>query len=247
MANIFDLEINNLSKKEEKYWIKRFKIYNDDEFEKAKKWVNSNESIKKPRDLWEKQKKVLKKFFSDNPKFFIDFQKSHKNSLYNQVIKENNFKDLTYIDMIRNLSQGQTNKIVGDIQKQAKYWKLGCEKDCDNYYNDNSSYIKLADEFDKKEYGNYKYIYVHYFSNKVDRGMVFIDDDNDLIHEALNRRVTNYTLFRDYNEILNPHHKVNQWIVKNHELERLKKDSQEQKDNLEQSQKFEAPKLKMKM
>ncbi len=43
------------------------------------------------------------------------FQKEYKNSHYNQAIKEHGFKDLTYEDMIKNLTPEQKDKIVRDI------------------------------------------------------------------------------------------------------------------------------------
>ncbi|WP_069097322.1 hypothetical protein [Mesomycoplasma ovipneumoniae] len=197
---------------------------------------------------------LLKDYFEEFPDDFVKFQKTNKNSLYNQTLKEHDFKDLGYKDTVINLTQKQKDEIIDDVKGLAKYWKYRCEENCGSYYDAdgfnyyydyNPTYIENIDEEDranvkKHEYSkNSKYVLVTTFSNKKDRSLVFFENDNDLIEYALNMSVSAVALLHDYNEILNPHHKVNEWIVTNHKLELA------QKDGLEQAQKFEVPKLKI--
>ncbi|WP_069098639.1 hypothetical protein [Mesomycoplasma ovipneumoniae] len=68
---------------------------------------------------------VLERYFAEYQDDFIAFQKKYKNSLYNQAIKEHGFKDLTYEDMIKNLTPEQKDKIVRDISSMVKQLKMG--------------------------------------------------------------------------------------------------------------------------
>ncbi|WP_044285642.1 hypothetical protein [Mesomycoplasma ovipneumoniae] len=68
---------------------------------------------------------VLERYFAEYQDDFIAFQKKYKNSLYNQTIKEHNFKDLTYEDMVKNLTPEQKEKIVRDISSMVKQLKMG--------------------------------------------------------------------------------------------------------------------------
>ncbi|WP_069099017.1 hypothetical protein [Mesomycoplasma ovipneumoniae] len=103
MANIFDLELKNLSKKEKKYWLEYFTAFDSDRMKETERWVAWSESVKKSknRDLTEK---TLGKHFADNRDLFFHFQNHHKNSLYNQALKKHGFKKLNYKDMVENLT-----------------------------------------------------------------------------------------------------------------------------------------------
>ncbi|MDO6829458.1 hypothetical protein [Mesomycoplasma ovipneumoniae] len=227
---------------------------------------------------------------------FIDFQKTHKNSLYNQALKQNNFKDLDYKDMVENLTQEQKDKIIKDISELA--WLYESEDYIEDYAkkHDGEPYLeeitnedrKIIEEFEKlktneekekfweetntdiqkkggayfykeffpinspkeiENYKNSKYALVvpNEYEHEDWARLKFFTDQDELIFFGIENKSIGSGIVSRNEEVLNPNHKVNQWIVKNHELERLKKDSQEQKDSLEQTQKFEAPKLKMKM
>ncbi|WP_044285644.1 hypothetical protein [Mesomycoplasma ovipneumoniae] len=107
MSKIIELEIKNLSKEDKKELIE---------------YINKS-GYKKidPKNA----DKELEAYFQDYPTEFIAFQKEYKNSLYNQTIKKHNFKDLTYEDMIKNLTPEQKDKIVRDISSMVKQLKMG--------------------------------------------------------------------------------------------------------------------------
>ncbi|WP_069097537.1 hypothetical protein [Mesomycoplasma ovipneumoniae] len=126
MKKIIELEIKNLSKEDKKELIE---FINEFGYKK----IDPKNSDKE-----------LEAYFQDYPTEFIAFQKRNKNSLYNQAIKENNFKDLTYKDMVENLTQEQKDKIVRDISSMVKYLKKGqifkIKKDENgNYFYEDSS------------------------------------------------------------------------------------------------------------
>ncbi|XBE78409.1 hypothetical protein VQY16_01245 [Mesomycoplasma ovipneumoniae] len=251
---------------------------------------------------------LLKDYFEEFPDDFVKFQKSHKNSLYNETLKKHDFKDFDYKEVIKDLTQEQKDEIIVDISRLAIYFDV---EDYRNY--DVPDYIKKYDatpyitqiiDQDKKyikrlanlytkswasrttdeanenlasqdrfwkefhelkinygkeqfwedvvetiqdkseEVGNYmnnkyvltvpnKYEHENWIRHK------FFEDEDELILFGLNNKTFAPGILYRHNEILNPHHKVNEWIVTNHELELV------QKDGLEQAQKFEKPKLKM--
>ncbi|WP_341495353.1 hypothetical protein [Mesomycoplasma ovipneumoniae] len=84
----------------------------------------------------------------------------------------------------------------------------------------------IEHEFDRIKEAD---VVVREFFKSEDELIVYVMKDGRMGHEILNGR----------EEYLNPHHQVNSWIETKHQLELT------QKDNSEQSQKFEAPKLKM--
>ncbi|WP_337899142.1 hypothetical protein [Mesomycoplasma ovipneumoniae] len=67
----------------------------------------------------------------------------------------------------------------------------------------------------------------------------FFKNKDDLILFGVEDKTFAPEILYKHNEILNPNHKVNEWIVTNHKLELA------QKYCLEQAQKLKAPKLKM--
>ncbi|MDW2910177.1 hypothetical protein R7W80_03215 [Mesomycoplasma ovipneumoniae] len=174
---------------------------------------------------------LLEVGFRKYPNEFIRFQKRYKNSLYNQTLKKHNFKDLDYKDIVPNLSQEQKDKIIKEILNQDIY--LG-----DEGY---TAEIKKLKKLDKNkwvltqtpwEWNNpdkTSPVKKQYFKNDEDL-IVYFMEDNRGAHEILNWTGDSY---------LNPHYQVNQWIVTNYELELA------QTEELEQTQKFEEPKMKM--
>ncbi|MDO6829456.1 hypothetical protein [Mesomycoplasma ovipneumoniae] len=67
------------------------------------------------------------------------------------------------------------------------------------------------------------YLYEQYLS-KTKNKKTFFKNERELLLFALNDLRFAPELLRKNKEYLNPHYKVNQWIVKNHELELIKKD-----------------------
>lgn len=64
-------------------------------------------------------------------------------------------------------------------------------------------------------------------------------DKNVIIHYGLHNDHIARTILPEFEHILNPLYQVNKWIEKKHQLELVKK------DELDQKQKFEVPKMKM--
>ncbi|MHA0312250.1 hypothetical protein ACXYWI_03160 [Mesomycoplasma ovipneumoniae] len=189
---------------------------------------------------------MLESYFWNFPTNFIAFQKGYKYSIYNQTIQKNNFKDLDYEDVVESLTQDQKNRIIEYIRLNAKYLK---DEDANDYDLEplieelNGEVWKEHKKVDKKlweENKNSKYISTLATSEDDDQ-FIFFENNDDLIYFGLKKpKIRNALLFW-YKEVLNPHHKVNKWIEINHKLE------QTQKDGLEQTEKFQAPKRKKKM
>ncbi|WP_337903391.1 hypothetical protein [Mesomycoplasma ovipneumoniae] len=268
MANIFDLEVNNLTKKQKEYWLDFLTDWAPERMKEAQRWVEWSENVEKSKksDLLGK---TLKKYFADNADEFVLWQKSYKNSLYNQVIKENDFKDLDYKDMIKNLTQDQKNSIIDSISSLTKYLKPKCTENCDkyydndgfnNYYDYGAPYLlentpenqkiiekeetineELKQYWEKNKNEKYVLVWPKESSKTNQTDLRFFSDDDRLITYALLARPDVFAnpLAFWHKEYLNPHYKVNNWMVTNHELELA------QKDDLEQTQKFEEPKMKM--
>ncbi len=259
MANIFDLEVNNLLEKDKKVWHYFFATSKPEQMEQTQKWVEWSESVKKSKtpDLLGK---TLKKYFADNPDDFIKFQKSSKTSLYNQTIKKHDFKDLTYKDMVEKLTPEQKKEIIDDISGLTKYLKPNCGDDicgenCDYhgepYLRKNTPENReIIEKEEKYKYQhiledpatvNYKYVLVYPKGKSPfnEAKLHFFKDDDKVIFFALNKPNVFDDILTWHDEILNPHYEVNNWIVTNYELEL------DQKDELEQSHKFESPKMKM--
>ncbi|XBE78413.1 hypothetical protein VQY16_01265 [Mesomycoplasma ovipneumoniae] len=103
MKSIIELELKNLSNEEKEKIYKKYST----SFVTNEEWI----IFKKYSGL----EKMMKEGFLNYPKDFIDFQKSHENSLYNQALKQHDFKDFNYKDMVENLTQEQKSEIVRDI------------------------------------------------------------------------------------------------------------------------------------
>ncbi|WP_069099015.1 DUF5663 domain-containing protein [Mesomycoplasma ovipneumoniae] len=229
-------------------------------------------------------------YFDSYSDEFIDFQKTHKNSLYNQTLKQHDFKDLDYKDMVKNLTQEKKDKIIKDISELAwlyesedyiadyakkydgepyleeitdedrkiieEFEKLKTNEEKEKFWEETNTYIqKKGDTYFYKEffpinspkeienYKNSKYALVvpNEYEHEEWARLKFFTDQDELIFFGIENKSIGSGIVSRNEEVLNPNHQVNQWIVKKHELELAKKES------LEQSQKLEEPKLKMKM
>ncbi|WP_337897083.1 hypothetical protein [Mesomycoplasma ovipneumoniae] len=278
MKDIVQLEIDNMSNKVKKQYYKLLTEKLDD----FQDWKSIDRSFlgdyegDSDEDPWEFKDthtvdELLEVGFRRYPNEFIDFQKEYKQSIYNQTIQENDFKDLGYKDIVPGLSREEKDEIIREIKNQLPYLN-------DQDYNDvaldkiDKEYIfeyeklpileKFAaprpyqhmykndkdtlEKFDQNKYVLTKLLSDHVIEHEFDRIkeadvvvreffksedelIVYVMEDGRMGHEILNGR----------EEYLNPHHQVNSWIETKHQLELT------QKDNSEQSQKFEAPKLKM--
>ncbi len=291
MSKIIKLEIQNLTEQEKK------ELHNFFKSREPQRISYVEEQIKFIEDVYGTSEKnnildeTLKNYFKSWPEEFIDFQKTHKNSLYNQALKEHNFKDLGYKDVVEKLSPKQKDKIITEISRKAEnFWPTNTKyyshywdpsgskpyirkitlKDHNNFkkiekrkahwnekqflnafgskspmYFENTWYHHLLEEFDNYKNSEYVLVKPYDHSNGDQTELKFFKTADEVIFFGLNEPNIKIGLLRWNEEILNPHHQVDQWIVKNHELERLKKDSQEQKDSLDQRQKMEEPKMKM--
>ncbi|MDO6829457.1 hypothetical protein [Mesomycoplasma ovipneumoniae] len=291
MKEIVKLEIQNLTEQEKK------ELHNFFKSREPQRISYVEEQIKFIKDVYGTSEKhnildeTLKNYFKTWPEDFIDFQKSHENSLYNQALKQHGFKNSNFEDVVNNLTPKQKDQIINDISRKAEnFWPTNTEyyshywdpsgakpyirkitlKDHNNFkkiekrkvhwtekqflngfgskspmYFENTWYHHLIEELDN--YKNSEYVLVKPYDHAIadQTELKFFKTADEVILFGLNEPTIKNPLLRWNEKYLNPHHKVNQWIVKNHELERLKKDSQEQKDSLEQNQKFEAPKMKM--
>ncbi|WP_337902224.1 hypothetical protein [Mesomycoplasma ovipneumoniae] len=246
MKDIIQLELENLTP-EQKEELNKELFYNtlDNLLRPKNEWTYPLKTFSGIfyKDLNELDES-LKDFFEKSPVDFIHFQKNNKNSLYNQTIKKHDFKDFDYKHMVENLTQEQKDEIVSKIPRLFK--KLAPERGLqdvllDTINPETGKFAGLKEDLDEEEQKNKHALLVQmpgiprYIPSK------FFKNDDQLINYALKQSVSVNELLHDFNDILNPHYQVNQWIVTNYELELT------QKDDLEQSQKFEPPKMKMKM
>ncbi|MDW2834894.1 hypothetical protein R7V42_02110 [Mesomycoplasma ovipneumoniae] len=260
MKSIIELELKNLSNAEKEKIYKKYST----SFVTNEEWI----IFKKYSGL----EKMMKEGFLTYPKDFIDFQKSHENSLYNQTLKKHDFKDLDYKDMVESLTQEQKSEIVRDIiniypsltYEDADYPELifkEINKEDITEFEKKSEYKQMTSlSFQKwyfggelEKYKENKYVSVKKPLLVQDNEFYVSDEDleaakwevkffknaNEAILWSLEDYYSGDEMVKKHEELLNPHYKVNNWIVTNHELELA------QKDDLEQTQKFEEPKLKM--
>ncbi|WNM16380.1 hypothetical protein [Mesomycoplasma ovipneumoniae] len=111
---------------------------------------------------------------------------------------------------------------------------------------------KFREEFEKpwhhfpdeiENYKNSKYILVkpNEYIDTDRNELKFFKNENELILYALENKIIATRILSLHEKYLNPHCQVNQWIVKNHQLELAKKERLDQ----EQTQKLDEPKKKM--
>uniref|UniRef100_UPI00117E4F89 hypothetical protein n=1 Tax=Mesomycoplasma ovipneumoniae TaxID=29562 RepID=UPI00117E4F89 len=110
MSNIIELEVKNLSTEEKEQLLK--KLSNEDKVDDKNKKYYFKGYYKKKRLSYYYIDVFFKMYFKDNPNEFIAFQKSNKNSLYNQTLKKHDFKDLSYKDVVEDLEQWEKKEII---------------------------------------------------------------------------------------------------------------------------------------
>ncbi|MHA0261375.1 hypothetical protein [Mesomycoplasma ovipneumoniae] len=126
MLKIIELEIKNLSteQKEELLKILSFEdksesskdqyprriqvVQNDD----TKKKYKFNPYFTEPDLLYNDLDEVLKAYFKDYIDDFINFQKGFEESLYNQTLKQHDFQDLSYEDILEGLNNQRKKSII---------------------------------------------------------------------------------------------------------------------------------------
>ncbi|WP_069099018.1 hypothetical protein [Mesomycoplasma ovipneumoniae] len=252
-------DISKLSEEEQK-----------EKLEEYEKWLDIDKNKKYQFDpyfgshleFYNDLDEVLVAYFKDYANDFIAFQKSNKNSLYRQALKRHDFKGFDYKDMVKNLTQEEKHKIISDINSSVQnlarpgedvsLWDINPEdkKEMEAYKKlpaDKKSEYKFEFYYPELEENLDKYLKNEYFLDRYDfkheyyKEIKFFKNDNDVIYFGLKEpKIGNVLLYR-HDELLNPHRQINRWLENKHALE------QALKDNSEQTQKFESPKLKMKM
>ncbi|WP_337897592.1 hypothetical protein [Mesomycoplasma ovipneumoniae] len=245
MKDIIQLELENLTPEQKEELNKEL-------------FYNTLDNLLRPKNEWTYPLKTfsgifyknlneldenLKDFFAKSPADFIHFQKNNKNSLYNQTIKKHDFKDFDYKDVVESLAQEQKDEIVGKIPQLFK--KLASERGFQDVLLDTidpktGKFVELKEDLDEEQKNKHALLVLYYGIPRYIPSKFFKNDDQ-LINYALKQSVSVNELLHDFNDILNPHYKFNQWIETTYELELA------QKDELEEKQKFEEPKMKMKM
>ncbi|MDW2861082.1 hypothetical protein [Mesomycoplasma ovipneumoniae] len=242
MKDIVQIEINNLPDdvKKEYYKLLTDKLDDHEDWKSIDRSFLGDYDGNYDEDPWDFKDnhsidELLEVGFRRYPNEFIDFQKKYKESIYNQTIQENDFKDLGYRDIVKDLTHQQKKEVIKEILNQDIYLTY------DDYYRPtieqtDKHFIHKLDKTYKNKWVLTHFPYLkenpikkQYFKND-DDFIVFVMEDGRMGHEILN-------LGRE--EYLNPHNKVNQWVETKYELELAEKDISEQ------TQKFEAPKLKM--
>ncbi len=198
-------------------------------------------------------------FFKDNLNEFIAFQKSNKNSLYNQTLKKHDFQDLSYKDVVEDLEQWEKKEIIWkkeiiskevsiggvlqlrhgidgeydslwgiepELKEKMKSYKKSLELGEKNNHEIKKIFPNLDENLD--EYLKNEYVLTR--ENIKDwkiKELKFFKNDDEVILFALNEPKIAPYILDQYEELLNPHHQVNRWVVKNHKLELAQKDNAE--------------------
>ncbi|WP_069097327.1 hypothetical protein [Mesomycoplasma ovipneumoniae] len=233
--------VSKLSEEQKKQKLEEYQKWLD--FNKYNKYKFDPEFLSGATQYYDELDQVLGAYFKDYPDEFITFQTDFEHSVYNQTLKQHDFKDFDYKDVIKDLTQEQKDEIVSKIPRlfQELVPQLGVDDVLlDTIDPESGKFSELKENlYDGQKNKHALLSYPHGGSYYIP--LKFFKDDNQLIHYALKQPVSANPLLHDYNEILNPKHKVNEWIVTNHELELT------QTSDLEQTQKFDEPKKKMKM
>ncbi|MDO6856973.1 hypothetical protein Q4504_00625 [Mesomycoplasma ovipneumoniae] len=241
MSNIIKLELKNLSdiQKEELFLFLRLKCPKRMKFaQEISAQRLDNENLKK----YNFSDKNLESYFKYYLNHFIAFQEKYKNSLYSQAIQRNNFKGLSFEDIVENLNQDQKDKKVRYIRLKVKYLK---DENGNHFYEDPSlenftnkdrdNIEKIENMSEKKkqvweENKNNKYVLVKLL-NEEDRRIEFFKNEDELILFALKNQELAPWMLRYHGETLNPHYKINKLIEKYHLPKIVKKDGLEPKMN----------------
>ncbi|WP_069096474.1 hypothetical protein [Mesomycoplasma ovipneumoniae] len=214
MFDIVELELKNLTPEQKKDMYELLKL--DQEFK------NFNDGV---------LDKMWIDYFKAFPDHFINFQKKTENSLYNQALKQNNFKDLGYEDMVKNLTKRQKVEIINDIILLVENLKDEDGETKEDGNNQKQPFLikkntKPVWEYLKTEAANMGGIefiernknskYVMFLSNKSGERtrLGFLPTDDDLIFYTLNNKKLLPKILYLQEQYLNPHHHVNKWILK---------------------------------
>ncbi len=231
--------VSNLSEEQKKEKLEEYQKWLD--FNKYNKYKFNPEFLSGATQYYDELDQVLGAYFKDYPDEFITFQSDFKHSVYNKTLKQHDFKDFDYKEVIKDLTQEQKDEIISKIPRlfQELAPQLGVNDVLlDTIDPETGKFSELKGNLDEKQKNKHALlVYPHGGSYYIP--LKFFKDDNQLIHYALKQPVSANVLLHDFNDVLNPKYKVNEWIMTNHELELAKK------DDLEQSQKFEELKLKM--
>uniref|UniRef100_UPI001180C1BB hypothetical protein n=1 Tax=Mesomycoplasma ovipneumoniae TaxID=29562 RepID=UPI001180C1BB len=110
MSNIIELEVKNLSTEEKEQLLK--KLSNEDKVDDKNKKYYFKGYYKKRAWPISYIDVFFKMYFKDNFNEFIAFQKSNKNSLYNQTLKKHDFQDLSYEDVVEDLEEWEKKEVI---------------------------------------------------------------------------------------------------------------------------------------
>ncbi|WNM16381.1 hypothetical protein [Mesomycoplasma ovipneumoniae] len=261
MKNIVGLEINNLPDqvkeeyykqvKEEYYELIRKRIENNKDW----RWLVGDEDWKYFKDNHTFDE-LLEVGFWKYPQEFIAFSKKNiKTAFITKTLKQHDFKDLGYKDLVKDLSQEEKEGIIDEILIQVPYLSNLSTRDypvvyleeIDKKFIEKNQWLYSREELE--QYYQNKFILtkvsrypkddkrsveippiINKFFKNEDEVIVFVMEDGRMTHEILNSCTDN----------LNPHHKVNNLIEKKYELEQLKKDK-----TISKNKKVEQPKKKM--
>ncbi|WP_341494990.1 hypothetical protein [Mesomycoplasma ovipneumoniae] len=231
--------VSKLSEEQKNQKLEEYQKWLD--FNKYNKYKFNPEFLSGATQYYDELDQVLGAYFKDYPDEFITFQSDFKHSVYNKTLKQHDFKDFDYKEVIKDLTQEQKDEIVSKIPRlfQELAPQLGVDDILlDTIDPETGKFSELKENlYDGQK--NKHALLVYPRSGSYYIPLKFFKDDNQLIHYALKQPVSANVLLHDFNDVLNPKYKVNEWIMTNHELELAKK------DDLEQSQKFEELKLKM--
>ncbi len=278
IPDIIELEVKNLSKAEKEELLKKLSYENkskslQDQF-RRRIWVNKNDKTKRKYKLegywtphieyYDELDDVLINYFDDYVDDFIAFQKSNKNSLYNQALKKHDFKEFDFKEVVENLKPKQKNEVVNEISsvvsflafedkniEEVEFWEVEPElkeeleiyknlsSDEKNKYEFSWSYPNLDLKTHLNDFKENKYFLGYLNGRNIYEKVKFFKNEDELILFTLNNQELAPWILRYHEKYLNPHYKINNWIETKYELELV------QKDSLDQRQKMEEPKMKM--
>ncbi|WP_434342085.1 hypothetical protein [Mesomycoplasma hyopneumoniae] len=223
-----------------------------DLLEDYNKWVDYSENAKykfqgyfNKTQYYQNLDQALTYYFKEYDDEFIYFQKHHKNSLYNQIIKKHNFEDLylDYEDVLKYLPGKAKEKIfitilshIRDDQKFFEKWEKMDKAEQKKQLKENYFYSHMTK--DLENYKNSKFFFVkpEEITEKFD------NPEDEYILFALKNPVLAPAILWEFGKVLNPHYSVNNWILREHEFA-----EKEKKYSLEQGEKFEVSNVKMKI
>ncbi|MDW2923530.1 hypothetical protein [Mesomycoplasma ovipneumoniae] len=251
MSNIIELEVRNLSTEEKEQLLKKFSDENKVD-DRNKQYYFKGYYYKK-RLSYCYIDDFFEVYFKDNLNEFIAFQKSNKNSLYNQALKKCDFKDLSYKDVVEDLEQWEKKEIIRKEVSIGGVLQLrhGIDKEYDSLWSiepklkeEIKSYKKALELGEKNNHEIKKifpnldenldeYLKNEYVLTRTNtenwklKELKFFKNNDEIILFALNEPKIAPYILDQYEELLNPHRQVNRWIVKNYKLELAQKDNTE--------------------